>query len=410
MLMQIRSIPSSILKYLQIDKCPILERIILLCIPLYAFSIILSIAIAQIFAWVIILVFIINQIGKRKWIKTSLDVPLLVFILIRFLSIIFSIDPYASARALHTELPYYFIFFAITQQQANISEKYLRLVIWTLITSAVIGSAYGIFIVLSGIQERAVSLTSGYYTLGSFLSLILISTVILGKSSMFKTKRLLWFGIVIMMSICIILTKNRIHWGVMTLGLLLVGLIRERKLLFLVLAIGVGIVFYSPSVLKRFNQTIHFQENLSGRNILWKGASLIWSDHPLLGYGPNTFVKIFPIPNELEDKGAAGWHNDYLQIFIESGLLGLLGMAWLISAYYYSMIKFLRISRNNQKELILALICGITTILLSSLTGSAFLDILIRMLFCLIIGISVNLIQKQEKESGISTNNKALSD
>jgi lipopolysaccharide cholinephosphotransferase len=140
-------------------------------------------------------------------------------------------------------------------------------------------------------------------------------------------------------------------------------------------------MFISPRVGQRLKETINFTTNLSGRDVIWKGASMIWYDHPIIGYGPGTFLEVFPITSQLEDVHVGGWHNDYLQVFIESGALGLLSLLWLIVTVYKRVLKFLRLQQADvlDRKLIVALTFGISTIFLSSLTGSAFLDILILM-------------------------------
>jgi O-antigen ligase len=125
---------------------------------------------------------------------------------------------------------------------------------------------------------------------------------------------------------------------------------------------------------------------------------MIWLNHPVLGYGPGTFTNVFPIQNELEDTKVAGWHNDYLQVYMESGLLGLVAMLWLIVTIYRRAILYLREDKwkKHQKRMLLALILSISTILLSSLTGSAFLDPLTRMMFGYLLALVVILLQSKD--------------
>ena len=53
--------------------------------------------------------------------------------------------------------------------------------------------------------------------------------------------------------------------------------------------------------------------------------------HPLVGFGPRTFTEIFPLFQEMPVKGVGSWHNDFLQIYMESGLVGLIALLWLIT-------------------------------------------------------------------------------
>ena len=379
-----------------------IDKAIQASMVLCSLSIILSIILAQIFAWIIILLSLSRSVTFPKRRKTPFDIPLLVFIIVRVTSIVFSTDFSASLRALHTEIPYYTLFYAITQQQALLSERFIRLILWMFIISAMVGSCYGTLAVLLGWESRAASLTTGYYTLGSYLTATLVMTLVLGKSTMMR-RRWIWYIVILIMTLGVLLTLNRIHWGIMAVAFFVTGVLQERKLLSIVIIVFVLVFLVSPTVNYRLSQMVHVLENLSGRDVLWKGAAMIWTDHPILGYGQNTFVEIFPLRDSLEDRKVGGWHNDYLQIYIESGLFGLTALLWLLSSIYYqAFVRFRKFMINGEDaKLVLAILAGMSAILLSSLSGSAFLDILIRMMFMFLLSF-YGLLLKQ-KGGGVFT-------
>jgi O-antigen ligase len=299
---------------------------------------------------------------------------------------------------LYTEIPYYALFYAITQENNILSERHIQSLLGIFIVTAIIGSCYGTVTVLLGLKERAESFTSGYYNFGSYLTASLTMVLILGRSTMFNRKRWVWYGLVLIMSVGLLLTLNRIHICIMILAFIIVGLVQERKLLLIMAVVIAVAILISPSIRQRLDQTIHFTEHLSDRDVIWKGASQIWSNHPYFGYGPHTFSKIFPFPNELQDKKINGWHNDYLQVYIESGVLCLLAMLWLIVNIYRQVFIYLRKYKNDRqkREIVISVMAGITTILLSSLTGSAFLDVLIRMMFGFLLAFLALLLRNKK--------------
>ena len=69
---------------------------------------------------------------------------------------------------------------------------------------------------------------------------------------------------------------------------------------------------------------------------------MIWDQHPLFGFGLRTFPLIFPLQAQLLDQGVGSWHNDYLQVYMESGFVGLLALCWLIVALYYHAYRTFR--------------------------------------------------------------------
>jgi len=319
----------------------------------------------------------------------------------RILSVLLSTDIGVSLHVFRTEIPFYFLFYAISQNRNIMHEQFVQSLIGMFVAGAVIGSLYGTTFVLLGQQARAESLTSGYYTLGSFLAAVLAIILFLGKSKIFESKRWVWFGLVLVITVGLILTLNRIHWVIMVLLFISIGIIQERKLLIAAIVLLGCLLWLSPSIRNRFDQTIHFKENLSGRDVIWKGAAMIWSNHPVLGYGPATFKKVFPIQKELEDTNVGGWHNDYIQIYIESGFLGLMTFLWLIYTIYSQVfIKYRKMkSSKENKRILLALAASMGTIFISSTTGSGFLDILIRILFVILLAMTSLLMQVEEGDA-----------
>ena len=374
------------------------DKLLILCFHLCALFIILSIALAQLFSYVIIILAMIQFIRNPRREKTPFDIPFLLFIVVRISSVFFSVDILISVRTLHTEIPYYVLFYAVSQQRVFMQERLVQSLLWMFIFGAVIGSCYGIISVLLGLQERAASLTSGYYTFGSFLTTILAIILILGKSKMFNTKRWIWYGLIIVIAAGLILTLNRIHWGIMIILLLGTGIIQERKLLITMIFLFGFMLLFSPSISRRLDQIIHFSENLSDRDILWKGASMVWLNHPILGYGPGTFAEVFPIHNDLKDAKVGGWHNDYIQVSIESGILGLLSFMWFIYTIYSRVFIKLRSMKGDEekKRMLLALLVGMSAIFISSMTGSGFLDLLIRMMFVFLLAMTALLMKTEE--------------
>ena len=405
----VKYLSSVIIEFVDDKRLSYLDKAVIACIYLCAFTIILSIALAQMFAILLIVFSLIQLIWcqqRYKISKTPFNVPLLAFIMIRIISVLLSSNISLSLRILYTEVPYYAIFFAITRREELIQRRYIISILWIFIIAAVIASCYGITTVLFGLKERATSLVSGYYTLGSYLTAMISILLVAGRSKLFEKKRWLWYSIIIILAAGILLTLNRIHWGITILVFLIVGLIQERKLLVLATIGFIIVMFISPRVGQRLKETINFTTNLSGRDVIWKGASMIWYDHSVIGYGPGTFLEVFPITSQLEDVHVGGWHNDYLQVFIESGALGLLALLWLIVTVYKRVLKYLRLQQADvlDRKLIVALTFGISTIFLSSLTGSAFLDILILMTMTYYLAFLSILMQTNSRDVKMSLN------
>lgn len=74
---------------------------------------------------------------------------------------------------------------------------------------------------------------------------------------------------------------------------------------------------------------------LQNRGDYWQAGAQMWRERPLLGWGPGTFGVLYPTHKSLLAEKAQHAHNDYLQIAVESGLVGLLlFLAFLLLIYF----------------------------------------------------------------------------
>lgn len=123
----------------------------------------------------------------------------------------------------------------------------------------------------------------------------------------------------------------------------------------------------SPALLrwKEFDAT---QEMESGRMAIARDALRMVPVHPITGFGLGTFTTVYPryrsfysdvIVNEV--------HNDYLQVLVETGVLGAGAMLWFIVVLYRSGMMSRRSRRADLRDLIrLGALCGCTGLLVHS--------------------------------------------
>ena len=112
---------------------------------------------------------------------------------------------------------------------------------------------------------------------------------------------------------------------------------------------------------------------MSDRDILLLNAKEIFLEfeHPLLGYGPRTFTNVFSKRDLLADKGVGSWHNDYIQIYMESGFLGLISYLALIGFVLLTGINFLRKKKPSpeNKAFVGGSMLAITALMIGALTS-----------------------------------------
>lgn len=260
------------------------------------------------------------------------------FIAARVLSILLSEYPALSAEAWQKEMPLYAVFFiALGEIDLSRPERLwtaLRILFWAAVGAALVG--LGKYFLIH--PDRITSTTSGFYTLGMYLSSVFILSFALGPRKEFVAPRALWLAGCAIMMLGVLFTFNRIHWVTMGLAVLVVGIARERLLLGIFAAAGVLALFLFPDLAHRFDQLLHLGANTTGRDVIWRGAWMIIGVHPWFGFGPRSFREIFPLLSEAPDQKIGSWHNDFLQVYMDSGAFALALFACIVAlSLFYAL-------------------------------------------------------------------------
>jgi len=133
---------------------------------------------------------------------------------------------------------------------------------------------------------------------------------------------------------------------------------KKRLLLLLGLSIAIIAIFISRTTIQKTHSTVEFSSLM--RWTYWKAALGIIKLKFFTGSGLGNFNLPY----------ARYAHNAYLQIFAETGIVGILAFLWLI----YKLLKtvFLRLSRNNQDFLLSGLLVANLAFLLHNLVDFTF--------------------------------------
>ena len=105
--------------------------------------------------------------------------------------------------------------------------------------------------------------------------------------------------------------------------------------------------------------------------------------HTFLGFGPRTFQQIFPYTNEFSDKGIGGWHNDFLQVYFESGIAGLMTFLFLIFLIIYNGNISFKLNNICNPGIFLSLI----GLILSAFTAGFITSVVLSIVFVFLLTI-----------------------
>lgn len=110
---------------------------------------------------------------------------------------------------------------------------------------------------------------------------------------------------------------------------------------------------------------------------MWAETTEYLSHHPIAGTGLASYAtRIWPYRINKHIEVFSLPHNLFLSIWVEIGLIGLMGFIWIIVWFYrvsiYAMIKNTRLGKQPD-HIILALIASMTTIMVMGLVDTPYL-------------------------------------
>lgn len=365
---------------------------------------IFSIALLQIFTSSAIILWIVKIIVTKNYtfVKTPLDKIFLIFIAARILSIPLSLYPEISYIRFLKEIIFYTIFFVVTNEFDVTNRKKIILVLRLIIITGIVSSVYGCFNFLTGSVERATSLTGGYYTLGIYLTLVLSILLFTKKGKNLIPTNIGWYFTVLIIISGIICTLNRMHWVLMVFLIVISFIINKDKILItgFILLVILSILII-PDIMNRFDLLINLMSNTSDRNIIYQAALDMVFNRPIFGHGLATFKEIFPSFDKVGDGAINSWHNDFIQIYMESGIVGLFSYVFLIISVL--KIGYINIKRffNNQfyKSISIGILISTTVLMITGGFFDPITSIIIFVMLGLLSLISSNseLIIETEK-------------
>jgi len=267
--------------------------------------------------------------------------------------------------------------------------------------------------------------------LGSFLAITLPLTAVSYLSSA-NRKKLIYLAIFLLGFVGLLLTRSRgaitasilsflFMGGIIIFGRLQAFIERRRSLAFLGLLVVVVLFVFifldsgSENITKRFAETTSGEGSLFYRLRIWESTLNLIRHNFFFGTGLGTFqiyfpqyafpdfYKLVPIGNLLHSE------NEYLEIWSESGIIGLVLFFWIVSGVFYYAFKFIN-SKAELKQRIIAtgLLTGISAGLVQGLvcvslrwTGPDFF-------FWLSISLLMTLISYSEKSGRDESNSLSL--
>ena len=359
---------------------------------LFFASLIFSNTLAQGFALILILFWIYKWISKRKFVKSSLDFPVIIYLFIRSISCFTSVDILLSLKELQTGIFFSLIYFAITNFHDDKNKDVLLIRYITIIIYAgAIASVYGITrVIVYNFAEKAQSTAGGITRFAEYTMIVFCLSFALADNRRIFPKKYIAFLVLGITTVGLIFAQERAQWLGIIPVIIIVGLKRKRWLfVYITTLIGVCIAFLQ-NIRDRFMTLTQPFSHTSGRFTIWEGARSLITRNPFLGFGPRTYSVVSPF---LKDRGS--WHSDYLQVYMESGIFGF------ASYIYLSIMLFkhcITIFRNRYwRDIGCAFFFALVAMYVASFFSGHTQEPIINPLFFSIIGF-VSILSGRENE------------
>jgi O-antigen ligase len=370
---------------------------------LYALLIFTPLARGSVHGWALSVIHVATLIGVTvlllqkvyswnwEWIRTPLDKPIILLLVLTTVSCLFSTHPRTSFWATVLLLNYIVIFY-ITVHYLR-TRRHFRTLIFLIIGLATFLSLFGFFKKfainpfpwwdyrdLTYGPEFLTSTYGNHNHLAGYLEMafFLILGLFLRDYKGGRLCLMVYLALIILTAL--VLSLSRGAWGASTCGLIFMASMllssrrfnRKKLLLFLILGVSVLllIVLASTPVVERLLTVLENQEDASfqSRRIAWKGVIQMIVDNPLLGTGPGTFALVF---TQYQPPGLGrrfmNAHNDYLHYTAELGLLLVPLLIFAIFAFYRKALTKLDNPSRLLRGITLGAVSGITAILFHSL-------------------------------------------
>lgn len=277
--------------------------------------------------------------GASLWIRTPLDLPLLLFLGWILLSIPFSIDPAYSFREWRKLAGQALVFYwAVAVFRAQPDHRLVRHVMIAVLLGTVTSAGYAIveFILQGGTWRdrhvRAGAPGSDYNWLSTYM--VMAIPMVLAAAVVVRTRWMKGLSLVVAVVALAaeVVAYTRAGWAGLAAEGLAAGWLSGRRwllagVILALTAIGFGFVLASD---RGFQRSTADPWTLEARVAVWKLAAEDLVHHPLvgIGYGNSNFVKRYAGRPELEK--AYGPHSTFVVVGLGSGVPALAFFAWLL--------------------------------------------------------------------------------
>ncbi len=334
------------------------------------------------------LTWIVKMILEKevRLVRTPFDLPIALFLFFALLSLINAFNFDAGLQGLFKVITYILLFYIVANNVKT--PKQVERFFIPIFLAATLVSIEGILenwglgaLVTRGERPPEIfSFLGNPNYIAQYLIIVLPLSITISLFASHKVKRSLSIIVTLLLVFCLFLTFARGAWLGFFASLIFLGfalplprLKRQFKWLIPLILILVIIASYLALSQEPFRKELF--RKIPARIINWKSTLLMIKARPVLGSGIGNLYSVLPrylspkFHKILPMQRIAESHNDYLHIWAEIGILGLIAFIWLIITYFKKGFQRFREGEGYQKALTAAFMAAIIATLVQSLVS-----------------------------------------
>ena len=375
----------------------------------------LTIALAPILPTTLLMCLIIASVGsfvlkvcvnkEFEFTYTPVNISVCLFWVVYMFCAIFSISPIDSLKTAIVIGSGILMYFVIINSFDTKKKLDIALTIFCIIGLLV--SIYGIYEYTSlsffgtstvdkelfeDIKTRVTSTFDNPNVLGEYLLLVIPIAVSIFFTNRNIYKKIVVFIATIIMAACLLLTYSRgCYLGLIFAAAIFIILLNFKFIMLFILGL-IALPFVLPkSIINRFTSIGNMEDSSTQYRVsIWMGSIELIKDYwnKPIGQGSIAFNKIYPL-YAYNQVGAQHSHCLFLQVIIETGLLGFViffMLLYRLYQYLFSGIK--KLAYSNDRIYLIGFISSISGFLLQSIFDNTWHNLRVAIIFWIVIGLA----------------------
>ena len=338
---------------------------------------------------------------EMSFAQIPLTPPLFIYSILVLVATLTSVTFEGSLRDFAIYTLSFMLFFALVSQVKNKQELYNLVIIFTV--GLFLVSCHSIYQYIIDVpmesgwvdSSNSPELTTRVYSvfgnpnvLAKYLLSLFPISFALAMHAKDKLKKVFLFGTSACAVLAMIFTFSRSGWIGLLASLSFFTILKDKKLFtILLIVILVGTFIVPDIVSSRITSVEDTSSNY--RLMVWQETTNIISDFWLtgVGLGYEAFREIYPFYMIDNNKSPYHAHNTYLQILVETGIIGLLVFIWLIIVTFKRGIKLIFTSKKDSfvQYIVLGSLSSIVGLLTQGLVENIFYMPKITALFYILV-------------------------